>query len=641
MSRRAGPAGLAAEGKRMIRTEGSWFKDEVGRTLLLRGVNLGASSKVPFHPDGATHLSAGFLDHRNVSFVGRPFPLQAADEHFARLKSWGFTLLRFLVTWEAIEHAGPGLYDETYLQFVREVLRKAADHGFQVFIDPHQDVWSRFSGGDGAPGWTLEAVGFDLAQLHACGAAVVHQIHGDPFPRMIWPTNASRLASATMFSLFFAGKTLAPAARIEGESAQDYLQRHYIQSLVQLAQRLRDLPNVIGYDTFNEPSSGWIGCRDLNSFHGALRYGLCPTPLQSMALGEGIPCPVQEWVVRLSGPHRKKLHWVNQARARAWRPGRHCLWRDNGVWDVDGKGRPVALRPQHFSMAEGHPICFGRDFLVPFARRYSAALQAAHPGALIFFEAEPGNAPPSWGDGDRGGLVYAPHWYDGLVLFSKSYHPHLAADDRKKRLVVGSWLIRRSFDAQLARPRREAQVLMGGVPCLIGEVGIPMDLDCGQSFRTGEFQSQIQAADRTCRSLERNLLSFTWWNYSADNSNLWGDQWNNENFSIFSPDQYRQTAGLFSGGRALEAIVRPYARAIAGEPIRMEFGLSKREFLLVFRGGPGVVGPTEIFVPALHFPRGIHVQVSDGEFEFHRDASLLTYRHDPARSLHWLRLAAI
>ena len=90
-----------------MQIEGTWFKDDEGRTLILRGVNLGGSSKVPFQPNGATHIREGFYNHRVVSFVGRPFPLEEADEHFARLRSWGLTFLRFLVTWEAVEHAGP------------------------------------------------------------------------------------------------------------------------------------------------------------------------------------------------------------------------------------------------------------------------------------------------------------------------------------------------------------------------------------------------------------------------------------------------------------------------------------------------------------------------------------------------------
>ena len=66
--------------------KGNWFLDSDGRRLMMRGVNLSGASKVPFEPDGATYRREHFFDHRNVSFVGRPFPLDEADEHFSRLK---------------------------------------------------------------------------------------------------------------------------------------------------------------------------------------------------------------------------------------------------------------------------------------------------------------------------------------------------------------------------------------------------------------------------------------------------------------------------------------------------------------------------------------------------------------------------
>ena len=90
------------------RTRPGWFVDHEGRPTLLRGVNLGGSTKVPYTPDGATHLGVDFDGWRDVSFVGRPAPLDELDRHLDRIAHWGFNVLRFLVTWEAIEHAGTG-----------------------------------------------------------------------------------------------------------------------------------------------------------------------------------------------------------------------------------------------------------------------------------------------------------------------------------------------------------------------------------------------------------------------------------------------------------------------------------------------------------------------------------------------------
>jgi hypothetical protein len=273
----------------MIRIGKRWFVDEHGRTLILRGVNLGGSSKVPRTPDGATHLRDNFFDHRGVSFVGRPFPLAEADEHFLRLRAWGFTFLRFVVPWEAIEHAGPGEYDEEYLAYIRAVVDRAAHFGIDVFIDPHQDCWSRFSGGDGAPGWTFEAVGIDLTKLHETGTAILHQLADGPYPRMVWPTNESKLAAATMFSLFFGGNDFAPATRVGGEPVQEYLQRRYVGAFVRLARVLRGARNLIGYDTLNEPMFGYIGWRDLRVAEEIAKRGPAPPHTSRCCSGRASP----------------------------------------------------------------------------------------------------------------------------------------------------------------------------------------------------------------------------------------------------------------------------------------------------------------------------------------------------------------
>jgi hypothetical protein len=41
----------------------------------------------PVNHDHATFPA----NHESVTFVGRPFPLNEAHEHFSRLRRWGFT----------------------------------------------------------------------------------------------------------------------------------------------------------------------------------------------------------------------------------------------------------------------------------------------------------------------------------------------------------------------------------------------------------------------------------------------------------------------------------------------------------------------------------------------------------------------
>ncbi len=619
-----------------LHIDGEHFRDASGRSVLLRGVNLGGSSKVPSRPDGATHRVESLQDPRNVSFVGRPFPLEEADEHLARLRAWGFNFLRLLITWEAIEHAGPGQYDVGYLDFLEAVVRKTGEYGFFVLIDPHQDVWSRFSGGDGAPGWTLEAVGFDLANLHATGAAFLHALHGDPAPHLIWPTNATKLAAATMFTLFFGGDTFAPRTRIDGESAQQYLQRHYLAAIQQVARRLRGLDHVLGYDTMNEPWRGYIGWQDLTRPHATPLLGAVPSPFQSMLLGSGIAQEVGMYAVGWLGPRRIGRQRVDPGGRRAWAPGRECVWRQNGVWDIDDSGHPRLLRPLHFAPPSARPLDFADDFYRPFARRFAEEIRKVDPAAIIFLESEPLSPPPHWTAQDGPAVAFAPHWYDGLVMFLKDYRSGIAVDGFSSRLIFGRGRIRRAFARCIRRLQQAAHERMGPAPVVIGEFGIPFDLRRGDAYRTGDFRLQEQALDRSFRAMEDALAHCALWNYTSDNDNLHGDQWNGEDFSIFSRDQQSDPAVLDSGGRALGAVVRPYARAVAGDLLRMSYDLRRKVFALEFRHDPAVDAPTEVFLPRRSFSPACRIEVSDGTYEIDDAAQILRYRHSSSQPVHTL-----
>lgn len=127
-----------------IHSDSSQFRTSDGRTLLLRGINLTSSAKTPIGQPGQEQR--GFWEDAksgSLSFVGRVLELDTADQHLERLRSWGFNCLRYVVTWESLEHKGPKQYDREYIDYTVKLLRKCKEHGFKVYMDPHQDLVRR------------------------------------------------------------------------------------------------------------------------------------------------------------------------------------------------------------------------------------------------------------------------------------------------------------------------------------------------------------------------------------------------------------------------------------------------------------------------------------------------------------------
>lgn len=589
-----------------------WFRDTDGRRVILRGVNLGGSSKVPTRPPGATHLPGSLDPAEPISFIDRPFSLDAADEHFGRLRGWGFNVLRLVTTWEAIEHAGPGQYDTAYLAWLARLVARAGDYGFWVFIDFHQDAWGRWSGGDGAPHWTYTLAGLNPDTFDAAEAAVTMQRRLPAYQPMAWTVNAGRFAASTMTTLFLASADVAPAARVGDEPIQHILQRHFVAAAAQVAHSLRHLPHVLGYGFLNELGVGYLGTR-LDILRSTLVSGPQLSGFDGMALAAGLPRRVRH-ALALGPAHLPAGSRVlNSARVRAWETGAQDIWQEAGVWARQGNEASL-LRPDYFLQHGGRQIDPYQDYIVPLVQRFAAAVQAEHLGAMIFVENGLLGQPPThdWATTGIRPLVNATHWYDAVTLFSRRPMPWWSFDAYRGRLVFGKAAVRQMFADQLGFIASASGTLMGNSPTLIGEFGIPFSMSARWRRGASAYQSHNTMLASYYDALDAHLLSATQWNYTADNDHRWGDQWNREDLSIFSRDD--RPLGN-DGARALRGFCRPYARATAGTPVRMAFDHATGEFELRYRPDPDLAQPTEIFVPRAQYPTGYTALVSSGRVE--------------------------
>jgi len=187
-----------------IETGTHFIRDDGGRVLILRGMNIMSSSK------------------------GDPERLPSLEEpdveRYAR--QWGFNAVRYLIFWDAVEPAS-GQFDAAYFDKTEARLDWFADHGIHVILDMHQDVYAQRFCCDGAPEWAIEDDGIPFME--------------NPSWNLNYFTDAVRAA----FDNFF-----------DYEGEHSHLQNDFAGAWAAVATRFKDHPAVIGYDILNEPSPG-------------------------------------------------------------------------------------------------------------------------------------------------------------------------------------------------------------------------------------------------------------------------------------------------------------------------------------------------------------------------------------------------
>ncbi|MCX7943951.1 MAG: cellulase family glycosylhydrolase [Deltaproteobacteria bacterium] len=120
------------------RVDRTYFRDAYNRYVYFNGINVGGTNKLPVRP-----IPSADPRGQPVTFVGRPFPLSDADKWFSMLRDLGFNSIRLVINWEAVEHEGPGKFDYEFLNYIREIVKKANEYNIYVLVNFHENLFSR------------------------------------------------------------------------------------------------------------------------------------------------------------------------------------------------------------------------------------------------------------------------------------------------------------------------------------------------------------------------------------------------------------------------------------------------------------------------------------------------------------------
>jgi hypothetical protein len=684
-----------------VRADRTYLRDEQGRYIFIHGVNVSGSTKVPATLDGKApdKLNSNGLP----SYVGKPFAVDQAREHFARLRTFGFNAVRLLLVWEGIEPVKRGQYDRVYLASIRELVKIAGENGIYVLLDMHQDMFSRHLrvryneeprygapgsiennllalvypysdvvNGDGAPRWAVEAClqekntasaswgiprvlgGLEPGDLAAFARLYQRLTQGtstttpptpewvgyfllnlpdkfavnestDLLPFTQWGVaHALSLDLARCYACLLAGDKVFPTLQKDGQNIKDYLQQAYTDAWAQVAEQVKDLPNVLGYDIINEPGGNFL---TLSAVAGVLRAGVVDGAKSILVslLGAENGADVYDILVGLSIlPPDTKPETLK-------------------LWGLDKLDLLAVL-----NLNNG----FDENHMRPLFERVGTAIQNIDSKAVIYIEGttSAGSLLGGVGGGLAGQwevpmtrptlpksdqLVFAPHWYPDIYPFP--------GFNQVPRQFTTEQVRHRDYQPNLESARATGAYSLGNPPVVFGEFGTYFNFNGIDQSKASNYEVSSHILDNYFEAFERMFQSHMIWCYSPDNDDRYGDHWNKENFSVLDAAGQPRSQAAWS---------RPFARALAGKPIATHFysdlhyydpdkgqQLPRREFEVRY-ASKETAAPTEIFVPQVQYPDGFYVWISDGYCYYdHRTFTLYHYPSDDAPgAAHWVRL---
>ncbi|MBM4372096.1 MAG: cellulase family glycosylhydrolase [Deltaproteobacteria bacterium] len=478
----------------------------------------------------------------------------------------------------------------------------------------------------------------------------------DVFPFTSWWDNTLfSYDIGRCYGAFFAGDSMMPAmgpftsgGKTWDMGIQDYLQGGYAGAWAAVAKQVGHHRNIVGYDLLNEPPGGFLMVALLAIYFEAdFDLGAVEGFLTGLA-GPETGLVVYELLQLLNVlpllPPRDKLDaWMTKHGAGfdSWleeQPPELCADAEDAETcrkEAFAKGR-IKANYGYEDLDFFGILDLNLSFVVHLVNLYdrvSLAIRAEDPDAIIWIE--PGSGALDsliggtfgdvslWKPESIDQLVFTPHWYPDI-------YPFLGFNEPPREFTVEEWADQ-DWTVDLGAPLPGVLSNFGEIPVVYGEFGTYFNYNGIEESIASDYRISAEILDNYYEAYEALGLGRMLWCLSADNTYDEGDLWNYEDFSILGPD--RQPRGELAWNR-------PYGRALAGRPISQRFwsdyhdydpvkGVPDpwREFVLRYEGKE-TDAPTEIYVPAVQYPDGFYVWLSDGRAAY--DPATQTLYHLPS-----------
>ena len=268
--------------------------------------------------------------------------------------------------------------------------------------------------------------------------------------------------------------------------------------------------------------------------------------------------------------------------AAAWQHVAERFARTPGILGYDLINEPAPGTEDLACLSAAGCADFERGRLIRFYRKVSSAIRRVDKATPIFYEP---------------------------VMFAGSgFATHLPRlDDRH---AVYDWHLYVAPKAQAAMFKRAYTRTGGQEPQFLTEFGSTADT------------STIVDAEKMA---DRHLIGWMEWAYFNDGTSAFAGT------PSLVTNLHRPPVGTNVDRAQLDALVRPYASAIAGVPASLSYNPANRTFKLRYRPSAAATAPTLVQAPRLVYPDGNRITISGGRVV--RDENGVIAIHSTAKRL--------